>query len=62
MKVTDDYKAKLRLWAANQAVAPLPPPPALPRFSAQKFQTHAEMNAWKQSLLRQLAREGPAHG
>ena len=35
---------------------------SLPRFRAQKFQTHAEMNAWKKALLRQLAREGPAHG
>jgi len=62
MKIADDYKAKLRLWAANPAVATAPPPPLLPRFCAQKFQTHAEMNAWKQALLRQLAREGPAHG
>lgn len=62
MKVTDDYKAKLRLWATNQTVVALPPPPLLPRFPARKFQTHAEMNAWKKALLRQLAHEGPAHG
>jgi len=62
MKITDDYKAKLRLWAANPAVAAAPASPALPRFRAQKFQTHAEMNVWKQALLRQLAREGPVHG
>ena len=62
MKITDDYKAKLRLWVVNPTVAAPPPPQSLPRFRAQKFQTHAEMNAWKQALLRQLAREGPAYG
>ena len=62
MKVTDDYEAKLRLWAANPRVVPLPPGPPLPRFAPQKFRTHAEMNRWKEELLRQAARESKAHG
>lgn len=56
MKLTDDYQAKVRLWAAHPRVVPLPPPPPLPKFRPQKFRTHAEMNAWKESLLRELAR------
>jgi len=62
MKFTDDYQAKLRLWAANPQGMPLPAPPLLPKFKPQKFRTHAEMNRWKESLLRQLARGDTAHG
>lgn len=55
MKITDDHRAKARLWARQPTVVPLPPGPTLPRFPAQRFRTHAEMNRWKQSLLRELA-------
>jgi hypothetical protein len=62
MKVSDDYRAKLRLWASNQIVAALPPGPRLPKFRSQKFTTHAEMNRWKETLLLQIARQQAAHG
>ena len=62
MKLTDDYKAKLRIWAAEQRVMPLPPAPALPKFRSKKFRTHAEMNEWKKELLRQIARESKPNG
>jgi hypothetical protein len=62
MKITDDYNAKYRLWAANPQVIAAPPPPKLPRFSHQKFATHAEMNEWKRNLLAEVARTTPAHG
>ncbi len=55
MKVTDDYRAKVRLWAARPTVVGLPPPPRLPRFGAKRFSSHAAMNAWKRELLKQLA-------
>jgi hypothetical protein len=61
MKVTDDYKAKTRLWAQHpMVVAPLPGPP-LPRFTSKKFRTHAEMNRWKADLLRKIAGEAARH-
>ena len=62
MKFTDDYQAKIKLWALNPKVMPLPPTPRLPKFAPQKFHTHAEMNRWKAKLIRQLAREGSGHG
>jgi hypothetical protein len=62
MKVTDDYKAKTRLWAEHpKVVAPIPGPP-LPRFKAMKFRTHTEMNRWKAALLREIADDRVRHG
>ena len=56
MKITDDYSAKHRLWAANPRVVPVPAAPRLPEFKSRRFSSHAEMNEWKRSLLLQLAR------
>jgi len=58
MKISDDYTAKLRLWASNPRVVRLPKATNLPAFKAQKFSSHAEMNAWKKEWLRQLAAQG----
>jgi hypothetical protein len=63
VKITDDYKAKIRLWAANPRVEPLPTAlPVLPRFRAKKFANHEEMNRWKRSLLAQIARAHAENG
>jgi hypothetical protein len=62
MKVTDDYKAKMRLWAEHPRVVAPPPGPPLPRFKARKFRTHAEMNRWKAALLRQTVHEAARDG
>jgi hypothetical protein len=59
MKITDDYNAKIRLWAENPRVVPLPPGPRLPKFKSRRFSSHAEMNEWKRALLQQLAQETP---
>jgi len=56
MKITDDYKAKYRLWAENPRVAPAPASVRIPHFRSRRFSSHAEMNAWKESVLRDLAR------
>lgn len=55
MKVTDDYQAKIRLWAGRPTVVELPPLPRLPQFGVKRFSSHAAMNAWKRELLKQLA-------
>ena len=60
MKITDDYKAKYRLWAANPRVVAAPVPPKLPQFASRKFSSHAEMNEWKRTLLLKLAQSAPA--
>jgi len=59
MKITDDYHAKYRLWAANPTVIPAPPVIRLPDFKSRRFSSYAEMNAWKLSMLRQLAQSSP---
>jgi hypothetical protein len=61
MKMTDDYKAKIKLWAANPQVVPDSPPLKVPGFRSKRFQSHAEMNAWKLSLLKELARQSPEY-
>jgi isopenicillin N synthase-like dioxygenase len=61
MKITDDYNAKQRLWAANPVVVPAPAPVRLPAFKSRRFSSHAEMNEWKAALLRQLAQSLPSH-
>jgi hypothetical protein len=58
MKYTDDYSAKLRLWAQNPRVLHLPKMVGLPKFSSKKFKSHAEMNAWKKDLLSRIAANG----
>ena len=55
MKVTDDYTAKYRLWAANPVVAPAGKPVKLPGFKSRRFTSHKELNAWKLSVLHRLA-------
>jgi len=62
MKVTGDYKAKLRLWAANPRVIASPASPAIPKFPPQKFRTHSEMNEWKKQLILQIARTTAKNG
>ena len=60
MKITDDYKAKYRLWAANPTVVPAPAATQLSNFKSRRFSSHAELNVWKLSVLRQLAQASPA--
>jgi hypothetical protein len=62
MKISDDYLAKVRCWARNPQVIPLPPGPPLPKFPSQRFRNHQEMNRWKAALLRRMAREQAIHG
>ncbi len=54
MKFTDDYNAKYRLWAANPTVVSAGEPVKLPDFKSRRFTSHAELNVWKASMLRQL--------
>ena len=60
MKITDDYNAKYRLWAANPVVAPAAAAVKLPGFKSRRFSSHTELNEWKSSVLRQLAGVAPA--
>jgi hypothetical protein len=59
MKTTDDYKAKYRLWAANPTVVAAPAATRLSNFKSRRFSSHAELNAWKLSVLQQLAQASP---
>ncbi len=55
VKFTDDYKAKIRIWAQESKVYPLPPVKKLPRIKSRKFNSYEEFNAWKSEFLRQCA-------
>lgn len=61
-KITDDYRAKIRMWAANPQVIPPLPLPKLPKFSRQKFNSYEEMNEWKRQLLLRVAAETSNRG
>ena len=58
MKATDNYSAKLDLWAREATVWPLPKAVGIPTFSARKFRSYRELNAWKRKLLAEIARNG----
>lgn len=62
MKVTDDYRAKYRLWAQATRTVPAGAPLRIPGFKSARFATHAEMNAWKTSVLRLLAQASRGNG
>jgi hypothetical protein len=54
---SDDYAAKIKLWASNPQVVPQPPLPKLPQCGSKKSSRYAEFNAWKRELLKQIAAE-----
>lgn len=62
IKISDDYSAKVRLWAAHPRVLPAPGPFRLPHFRSRRFSSHAEMNAWKAGMMREIAQSLPAPG
>lgn len=58
MKLTDDYQSKIKAWSKAPVCVRLPRMAGNPPFRAKKFSSHAEMNAWKQSYIEQIARQG----
>jgi len=58
MKISDDYKAKLLLWARRGEVVKMPRIADVPNFGCKRFSSGAEMNAWKKELLEQIAQQG----
>jgi hypothetical protein len=60
VKTTDNYAAKLEIWAREGKVARLPRIANLPRFGHRRFSSYEELNTWKQSLRDQLAEQGGA--
>ena len=54
----DDYKAKIKLWAENPRVAPLPKMTLPIRVGVQRFASYEAYNAWKRDVLRQIAGAG----
>ncbi|MBC8453874.1 hypothetical protein H8D64_02345 [PVC group bacterium] len=58
MKITNDYKAKLKIWASENHVVSLPRAIGFPGFGCVRFSSGDEMNAWKKELLAETARRG----
>ena len=60
MKITDDYRAKMRLWAANPAVVPATPPADAAEIRAAKIlQSRGDEPVEKRAAPATLARNGP---
>jgi hypothetical protein len=61
MKESDNYKAKLRLWIEAAPAAPIAAAPrmeGLPWFGHRRFDSYAQLNAWKRELIREIAARG----
>lgn len=58
MKKTDDFNAKLELWAAENRIIGFPIATGFPEFKCQRFSSGDDMNAWKTELLAETARRG----
>jgi hypothetical protein len=60
MKITDDYGAKIEIWAREGKVVRVPRIANLPKFGHRRFDSYEELRAWKQSLLDELLKQGGA--
>ena len=60
MKTSDNYSGKLELWAKTGKVCRIPRIANLPSFGHRRFNSYEELNAWKQSLMDELAKKGGA--
>jgi len=60
MKITDDYSGKLEIWAREGTVVRMPRIANLPSFGCHRFNSYAELRAWKQTLLDELLKRGGA--
>jgi hypothetical protein len=60
MKITDNYRGKIELWAQNGKVCPMPRISNLPQFGHRRFNSYDELNQWKKSLVQELLNQGGA--
>ena len=60
MKISDGYGAKFRIWAMEGRAHGMPRIANLPSFGHRRFDSYAELNAWKQLLLGRLLKDGGA--
>jgi hypothetical protein len=58
VKLVDDINAKYEVWAREGKVCACPRAEGIPHFSAQKFSSYEEFNAWKRRLIEQIAATG----
>jgi hypothetical protein len=58
MKIANNYKAKVKIWASESRVTALPKAVGFPVFSCRRFSSADEMNAWKKEMLSEIARNG----
>jgi len=58
MKIANDYKAKVKIWASESRVTALPKAVGFPDFGCRRFASGDEMNAWKKEMPAEIARRG----
>lgn len=51
MKISDNYQAKVKLWASSPQVTVLPYVFRIPNFRSRKFSSYEEFNAWKRGVM-----------
>jgi len=59
MKRTDDYRAKIEMWARQPHVEPLPYGVRIPGLTVKRFSSYAEFNQWKRQQILKLAQLDP---
>ena len=60
MKISDNYNAKIDLWAREGKVVSIPRIANLPQFGHRRFNSYEELRQWKQTMLDDLAKLGGA--
>ena len=58
MKISNNYKSKLKIWASDNRIVALPKAVGFPQFGCKRFSSGYEMNAWKKEMLTETARRG----
>jgi hypothetical protein len=58
MKWTDNYRAKLHIWAVEGRVIPAAQLRPIPGFRSRRFSSYEDLRQWKKKVLLDFVRAG----